>query len=87
LDFATYPTRGFGHNVGNVSSPSFECLLALREEFVPLVDGGNPRDRAGIVIENLVRDVRRNPEASHSRYAGPAEVMKAPPSHSAELIE
>ena len=80
-------TRGFGHNVGNMTSPSFECLLALREEFVPLVYGGNPRDRAGIVIENLVRDVRRNPEAGHPGYAGPAEVMKAPPGHSGELIE
>jgi hypothetical protein len=87
LDFATYLTRGFGDNVRNVSSPSFECLLALREEFVPLVYGGNPRDRAGIVIENLVRDVRRNPEAGHSGHAGPTEVMKAPPGHSGELIE
>jgi hypothetical protein len=86
-DFAMYLTRGFGHNVGNVSSPSFECLLALREKFVPLIYGGNPRDRAGVVIENLVRDVRRNPEAGHSRYAGPPEVMKAPPCHSGDLIE
>ena len=60
-DFATYLTRGFSHNAGNVTTPSFECLLALREELVPLVYGGNPRDRAGIVIENLVGDVRRNP--------------------------
>ena len=82
-----YLTRGFGHNVGNVSSPSFEGLLALREEFVSLVYRGNPRDRAGIVIENLVRDGRRNPEASHSGYARPAEVMKAPPGHSGDLIE
>ena len=81
-----YLTRGFGHNVGDVSSPSFECLLALREEFVPLVYGGNPRDRAGIVIENLVRDVRRNPEAGHSGYTSPAQVMKSPPRHSGELI-
>jgi hypothetical protein len=73
--------------VGNVSSPSFECLPALREEFVSLVYSGNPRDRAGIVIENLVRDVRRNPEAGHSGYAGPAQVMKAPPDHAGDLIE
>jgi hypothetical protein len=86
-DFAMYLTRGFCHNVGNVSTPSFECLLALREELVPLVYGRNPRDRAGIVIENLVGDVRRNPEAGHPGYAGPAEVMKAPPGHSGELIE
>ena len=87
LDFATHLARGFGHNVGDVNSPSFECLLALREEFVPLVYGRNPGDRAGIVIENLVRDVRRNPQAGHSGHAGPAEVMKAPPGHSRELIE
>ena len=80
-------TRSFGHDAGNVTSPSFECLLALREEFVPLVYGGNPGDRAGIVIENLVGDVRRNPEAGHPGYAGPAEVMKAPPGHSGQLIE
>ena len=82
-----YLTRGFGHNMGDVSTPSFECFPTLREELVALVYGGNPRDRAGIVIENLVRDVRRNPEAGHPRYAGPAEVMKAPPRHSGELIE
>jgi hypothetical protein len=82
-----YLSRRFGHDVGNVTSPSFECLPTLREELVPLVYGRNPRDRAGVVIENLVGDVRRNPEASHSRYAGPAEVMKAPPGHSGELIE
>jgi hypothetical protein len=87
LDFGTYLTRGFGHNVGNVPSPSFECLLALREELVPLVYGGNPRDRAGIVVENLVCDVRSNPKAGHPGYAGPAEVMKAPPGHSRKLIE
>jgi hypothetical protein len=74
-----YLARGFGHNVGNVSTPSLECLPALREELVPLVYGGNPGDRARIVVENLVRDVRRNPEAGHSGYAGPAEVMKALP--------
>ena len=82
-----YLTRGFGHNVGDVSTPSFECLPALREELVPLVYGGNPRDRAGVVIENLVRDVGRNPEAGHTGYAGPAEVMKAPSGYSGDVIE
>jgi hypothetical protein len=59
----------------------------LREELVPLVYGGNPGDRAGVVIENLVRDVRRNPEAGHTGYTGPAEVMKAPPGQSGDVIE
>ena len=86
-DFTAYVPRGFGHNVGHVSPPSIERVLALREEVVSLVHGGNPRNRAGLVIKNLVGNMRRNAQPSHPGGTGPAQIMEPPASHSRELIK
>jgi hypothetical protein len=40
-EFAGQLTRGFDHNAGNVSPPSFKRLLALRQEFVALIYSRN----------------------------------------------
>jgi hypothetical protein len=54
---------------------------------VALVDGRDTRNSAALVIENLVRNMWRNPKSRHPGYAGPAQIMEAPPGHPRELIE
>jgi hypothetical protein len=39
------------------------------------------------MIQNFVCHVRRNPEPGHPGHAGPAQVMKPPSGHCAELIQ
>ena len=52
--------------------PQVKSRSALREKLVALVDSRNARDRAGLVIKDLVCNVRRNAQPSHPRHAGPA---------------
>src|SRR5262245_42116778 len=78
---------GVAHNVGDVSPPSFERRLSLAHKLVTLVDGRNARDRAGLMVQYFVSNMRRNPEPGHSRYASAPQIVKAPPSHSRELIQ
>jgi hypothetical protein len=40
--------------------PPFKRVFAIRKKVVALVYGGNARDRPGLVVENLVRDMRRD---------------------------
>jgi hypothetical protein len=40
--------------------PSFKRVFALRKKIVALVYGGNARDCSGLVVENFVRDMRRD---------------------------
>jgi hypothetical protein len=84
-DFATHLTRRF--RGGNVGPPSLEGFPTFREKLVALVNSCNPRDRAGLVIEDLIGDVGRNAESGHARDAGPAQVVEPPPSNTGELIE
>lgn len=72
---------------GNVGPPSLEGFPTFREKLVALVNSCNPRDRAGLVIEDLVGDVGRNAEPGHARHAGPAQVVEPPPSNTGELVE
>ena len=39
------------------------------------------------MIEDFVCDVRRNAQPGHPGYAGPAQVMEAPPGHTRESIK
>jgi hypothetical protein len=52
-----------------------------------LINGGNSRDRAGLVIEDFVCHMRRYPKPRYPGHAGPAQIMEAPAGHSGELIE
>jgi hypothetical protein len=54
---------------------------------VALVDSRNPRDCAGLVIKDFVRNMGRNAQPGHAGNAGPAQIMKAPPRQSRELIQ
>jgi hypothetical protein len=61
-----------------MSPPLFKRSFSLCEEVVPLVNGCDPGDRSRLVIEDLVRYMRRNAKASHSRHAGPAQIVEPP---------
>ena len=54
---------------------------------MPLINGSNPRDRAGLMIEDFVCHMRRNPQPGHPGHAGPAQIVEPPSSHPRELIE
>lgn len=52
-----------------------------------LVDGGDAGDRAGLVVQNLVGNVRGNAEGGHAADDCAAKVMKDPISYAADLIQ
>src|SRR5262249_58160404 len=81
------PPRARRFRSGNVGPPSLKGFPTLSKKLVALVNSCDPRDRAGLVIENLVGDVGRDAEPGHARDAGPAQVVEPPPSNTGELIE
>ena len=70
-----------------MSRPSLQGLLPLTEKLVTLIDRRNARDRAGLVIKNLVGNVRRNAETCHPGNTGAAQVVQPPVSYPTELIQ
>jgi hypothetical protein len=40
--------------------PLLKRVFALRKKVMALVYGGNASDRSGLVVENFVRDMRRD---------------------------
>ena len=75
------------YNLGNMSTPAFQRVLTFSEKIVALINGRNPRDRPGLMIENLVGNMWRNPESGHPGHAGPAQIVKSPFGYSGELVE
>ena len=61
-----------------MSAPSFQCAITFVEKIMALIDCGDARDRSGLVIENLIGDVRWNAEAGHPGYAGAPQIVKTP---------
>ena len=57
--------RHFQYNLGNMSAPPFERILALAEKFVALIDCGDAGDCARLVVEDLIGNVWSNPYAGH----------------------
>jgi hypothetical protein len=51
----------------NVPTPTIQRFLALSQKVVPLIDGGDSGNRARLMIEDLVGDVRGNAQSRHSR--------------------
>src|SRR5262249_56251525 len=76
-DFATHRTRRF--RSGDVDPPSLKGFPTLSKKLVALINSCDPRDRAGLVIENLVGDVGRDAEPGHARGPGPAQVVDPAP--------
>ncbi len=79
--------RGFLNNVSNVSAPPIECMLALGSKIVSLIDCRDARDRAGLVVQDFVSNVRGDAQPSHPGHTGPTQVMNAPSRHSGNLIK
>ena len=74
--------RDARQNTFNVGSPGVQSGPALREKLVALVDSRNPRDRAGLVIEDLIGHVWSDTQTSHSGHTSPAQIMQPPAGHS-----
>ena len=51
-----------GAHIDDVAPPALKSLLAFSHELMPLVDGGDTGDRSGLVVEDLVSDMRSNAE-------------------------
>src|SRR6266849_1424435 len=67
--------------------PKIECFFSLQEELVPLIYSSNPGDRAGLVVENLVRDMGCDAKSGHPGYASSAQIVNAPSGYPGELVE
>jgi hypothetical protein len=53
-------------------------FLPFCKELVPLVHRSDAGDRAGLMVQNFVCNMRRHAEGRHSRDAGATKVMQAP---------
>jgi len=74
-------------NLTDMRAPQVQGCPTLCQKFVPLIYGRSTRNRAGLVIKDLIRNMRRNAQAGHARDAGPAQVMQAPPGHPRAPVE
>src|SRR5437870_3366185 len=52
-----------------------------------LVYGRNPGDRSGLMVQDLVRNMRWDSKPRHSRYASPAQIMQTPALYTRQFIE
>ena len=68
-------------------APALESIPTLFQELMPLIDRGNARDRSPNMIEDLIRDMRRHPEARHPRDRGPAQIVQAPVRDAAKFVQ
>ena len=50
--------KGIEDNSPNMSAPRFQSFSAFGEEIVALIDGCDARNRACLVVQNFVSDVR-----------------------------
>ena len=71
----------------NVFPPKFECLSAFLHELVPLIDRGHAGDCSDLVVEDLVRNVRRHTQRRHAGNHGPAKIVKRPAGHARALVQ
>ena len=79
--------QGFHNNLAHVSAPLFERNPTLMKKLVALIDSRNPRDRAGLMIENLVGNVWRSSQARHPRYASAPQIVKTPSGNSGHFVK
>jgi hypothetical protein len=66
------------NNVFDVRTPTIQRFFALREEFVPLVHRRYTGNRARLVVENFIGDMRRHAEPGHAGNYGASEVVQPP---------
>src|SRR5688572_25143535 len=74
-------------NYCKISAPTFKRLLPLCQKLMPLIDRGHSGDSAGLVIEDLVCDVRRDAKPRHPGHARSTQIVKHPVLYIRQLIE
>ena len=52
-------------------APKIQGIAPFGKELVTLIDSGHAGDGAGLMVEDLVGDVRRNAESCHTAYSRP----------------
>src|SRR5262249_30608221 len=72
---------------GDMARPLIKRFLPLGPELMPWIDRCNTRDRAALMIQDLVGNMRRNAEPRHARHASAAQVMQTPAGHPRKLIQ
>jgi hypothetical protein len=70
----------------DVPAPTIQRFLALSQKVVPLINGRHSRNRPRLMVENLVRDMRRNAQSRHSRNDRASQIIKSPTSDAAQLV-
>jgi hypothetical protein len=70
-----------------VACPTVERFLSLGQELMALIHGCDARDRATLMVEDLVSHVRRNPEPGHTGHHRPPQVMQRPIRNAGQPIE
>jgi hypothetical protein len=72
------PAGVVAENCPDMGSPQVERLPTFREELVSLIYGRDPRDRAGLMVEDFIGDVRWDANAGHPGYTGAPQIVKTP---------
>jgi hypothetical protein len=70
-----------------MGTPRFKSFSAFGKEIVALIDSCDARDRACLVVQNFVGDVRGYAEPRHARNASSSQIMKSPSSNAGKLID
>jgi len=64
------------NNVFDVRTPTIQRFFALCQEFVPLVHRRYTGNRARLVVENFIGDMRRHAEPGHAGNYATSAVMR-----------
>ena len=54
------------NNVFDVSAPTIQRFLTLGQKVVPLIDGSDSRNCAGLMVEDFIRDMWRHSQPGHA---------------------
>ena len=79
--------NGIARDLTNMGTPRFKGFSAFGKEIVALIDGCNTRDRACLVVQHFVGNVRCDTEPCHSRNAGSSQIMKSPSGDAGKLVD
>ena len=71
----------------NVSAPTIQGLFPFCQKVVPLINRSHAGNRAGLMVENLIGDVRRNAQSGHSRNDRASSIMNSPTSDPAQFVK
>jgi hypothetical protein len=70
-----------------MSAPTVKRFLPFEQEIVALIDRRNSGNRAGLVVEDLIRDVGWHAQACHPRNDGASQIMQSPSSDTRAFVK